>query len=155
MPSDVDVLARTIFGEARGEGIPGMEAVASVIMNRFDVCQQHPGFWWGTAEALSGFKSGTVGQICLKPFQFSCWNKNDPNREKLLSIKGDNFVFKMAMDIADQAIHRQLKDPTHGATHYRTKLVDPKWDDGERPVARIGNHVFFRPREVPALVPKR
>lgn len=31
---DVDVLARTIFGEARGETVSGMEAVASVVMNR-------------------------------------------------------------------------------------------------------------------------
>lgn len=32
--SDVDVLARTIYGEARGESISGMEAVAFVVLNR-------------------------------------------------------------------------------------------------------------------------
>lgn len=30
----VDVVARTIWGEARGEGANGMQAVANVIMNR-------------------------------------------------------------------------------------------------------------------------
>ena len=33
--SDVDILARTLYGEARGEGIDGIEAVACGIMNRF------------------------------------------------------------------------------------------------------------------------
>ena len=30
----VDILARTIYGEARGESVRGKEAVASVVMNR-------------------------------------------------------------------------------------------------------------------------
>lgn len=31
---EIDVLARTIYGEARGEGMQGMQAVANVVMNR-------------------------------------------------------------------------------------------------------------------------
>ena len=31
---ETDILARTIYGEARGESISGMEAVASVVLNR-------------------------------------------------------------------------------------------------------------------------
>ena len=32
---DLQILARTLFGEARGEGDEGIEAVACVVMNRF------------------------------------------------------------------------------------------------------------------------
>lgn len=32
---DIDTMARTIWGEARGEGVQGMQAIACVIMNRF------------------------------------------------------------------------------------------------------------------------
>ena len=32
--SDLDILARTIYGEARGEGQEGMEAVACVVIVR-------------------------------------------------------------------------------------------------------------------------
>lgn len=35
MVDDVDILARTIYGEARSEGQEGMEAVACVVMNRY------------------------------------------------------------------------------------------------------------------------
>lgn len=34
MNRDTDILARTIYGEARGESISGQEAIASVILNR-------------------------------------------------------------------------------------------------------------------------
>ena len=32
---DIDILARTIYGEARGEKTAGKKAVACVIMNRY------------------------------------------------------------------------------------------------------------------------
>ena len=39
---EIDTLARTIWGEARGEGSAGMQAVANVVMNRAAI-----GGWWG------------------------------------------------------------------------------------------------------------
>ena len=40
--TDTEVFAKTLWGEARGEGIIGMLAVACVIKNRIN----RPG-WWG------------------------------------------------------------------------------------------------------------
>ena len=68
---DLDIAARTIWGEARGEGPEGMRAVAHVIANRAT-----KGGWWGD----------TLWSVCLKPWQFSCWNLSDPNRQKLLDL---------------------------------------------------------------------
>ena len=36
----IDVLARTIWGEARGEGTSGMSAVACVVINRVKIAQE-------------------------------------------------------------------------------------------------------------------
>ena len=41
---DVDILARTIYGEARGEGQEGMEAVACVVMNRYKDHKWYTGY---------------------------------------------------------------------------------------------------------------
>ena len=41
--NDEDILARTLYGEARGEGIDGIEAVACVIMNRYKARKWYTG----------------------------------------------------------------------------------------------------------------
>jgi N-acetylmuramoyl-L-alanine amidase len=69
-PDDVDVMARTIMGEARGEANQGKAAVGWVISNRVSA-----GTWY----------SGSVFEVCRKPYQFSCWNVGDPN-----FLTGDN-----------------------------------------------------------------
>ena len=58
---ETDILARTIYGEARGESISGMEAVASVVLNRVAFAKRRGCFWWGNsiAEVRSSFPAGT------------------------------------------------------------------------------------------------
>ena len=72
---DLDILARTLWGEARGESLAGQIAVAWTIRNR--VNDGNAKSWWG---------EGYVG-VCQKPYQFSCWNKNDPNFAYLSGAK--------------------------------------------------------------------
>jgi spore germination cell wall hydrolase CwlJ-like protein len=47
---------------------------------------------------------------------------------------------------AIEAIEEKAKgeDLTHGATHYHTKQVHPGWAEGAKPLADIGNHLFFK-----------
>ena len=71
MNRDTDILARTIYGEARGESISGQEAIASVILNRVAFAKRRGRYWWGN----------TIAGVCLAPWQFSCWNENDLNRK--------------------------------------------------------------------------
>ena len=66
---DIDTLARTIYGEARGESRQGKIAVACVILNR--VKRKKMCGW----REINGYKVATVAATCLKPWQFSCWNK--------------------------------------------------------------------------------
>ncbi len=87
---EIDVLARTLWGEARGEGSTGMEAVASVILNRVEVAKRRGHYWWGNK----------IIQVCQKPYQFSCWNKQDPNFKKLIAVTADDMHFATAQRVA-------------------------------------------------------
>ncbi|BAE51216.1 cell wall hydrolase [Paramagnetospirillum magneticum] len=126
--ADVDVVARTIWGEARGEGVTGMTAVANVIANRV----AHPG-WWGR-----GWRG-----VCLAPYQFSAWNANDPNLVKLSTVTTADPSFAAAVEIAAGAVYGTLADVTGGATHYHTLNIHPAWADELTQTARIGSHVFY------------
>lgn len=131
---EADVLARTIFGEARGEPIEGMEAVASVVLNRVRIAQNKGRYWWGN----------DIIRVCQKPYQFSCWNKSDPSYQRLINITDKNIYFATALRIARRAIIGALKDHTNGATHYHADYVSPYWAKGEVPVKVIGRHIFYK-----------
>ncbi|MCP5367672.1 MAG: cell wall hydrolase [Hyphomicrobiales bacterium] len=131
--AEVDVLARTIYGEARGEPVRGMEAVAAVIMNRVRLAEAWDGYWWGR----------TVQEVCLKPWQFSCWNPGDPNRAKIQAADRDDPAFAACLRIACRALAGVLADPTHGATHYHAKGLEPAWARTRPHCAEIGNHRFY------------
>lgn len=142
--TDVDTLARTIWGEARGEGVEGMEAVAAVIMNRvkLDIGGDGKPDWWG--EGVEG--------VCRKPWQFTCWSVGDPNFAKIDRVTPEiDKRFAQALEIAEKAVAGELPDPTCGATHYCTEAVLPRtaWARLENgmpriPTAKIGRHVFFK-----------
>jgi len=129
----VDVLARTMWGEARGQPKGGMEAVASVVLNRVAVARERGGFWWGN----------DIISVCQKPFQFSCWNANDPNRAKLMAVDARNMHFATCLRIARRAVNGVLADHTGFATHYHAKSIMPKWAVGKTPGAVIGDHIFY------------
>jgi spore germination cell wall hydrolase CwlJ-like protein len=125
-----EIAVRTIYGEARGEGAAGMDAVAFVLLNRLSDGR------WGK----------TLAAVCLAAFQFSCWNTADPNRVAMAKLEdGDP-----ALDQAREALSCAGSgvDPTLGATHYVTAAVleqgAPAWVSGATRTVQIGNHVFFK-----------
>lgn len=129
---NIDVLARTIWGEARGEGGQGMEAVAAGVMNRFN--------------SQSWFTAPTVAGVAMKRQQFSAWNPSDPNYDAMINVDEDNNpFFSMARMIAQKAVAGNLEDFTNGATHYHSKnILPPAWTKGAIQTAVIGNHVFYK-----------
>lgn len=124
----VDVLARTAWGEARGEGRTGMIAVINVVINR----------------VKSRKWPNDIMSVCQQALQFSCWNANDPNRSKLISVTMANPTFLMAMELAQSAIKGELADITNGANHYHEQSIMPFWAKGRSPVATIGRHRFYK-----------
>ncbi len=131
--NDIDVLARTIYGEARGESISGQEAIASVVLNRVAFAKRRGRYWWGNS----------IADVCQAPQQFSCWNKSDPNYQKLIKVGSEDINFCMCQRIAERAVGGTLIDRTCGATHYHTRDISPKWSVGKVPCAEIGSHVFY------------
>lgn len=125
----IDVMARTIWGEARGEGTSGMQAIANVIMNRVN--------------ALSWFGNSVDG-VCKKKYQFSCWNPNDLNSSQCALVSVADMQFKQCLKIAELAVSNQLRDLTQGANHYHAKSIRPYWADDKKKTVTIGNHVFYK-----------
>ena len=119
-----EIVAITILAEARGEGKRGMYAVACVISKRMKE------------------RKKTGAQVCLQPWQFSCWNKNDPQRPHLRKLLRHELA-PYAMKLAKNIDNLDLKFVQY-ANHYHIKRVKPYWSKGKRPVATIGNHVFFK-----------
>ena len=131
---ETDILARTLYGEARGEGLIGLEAVACVVLNRAKLSKERNVKWWGR----------TIKEVCLKPFQFSCWNPENPQLEKILSVSENDAEFRLCLRIAKKAITGFLPDITHGATHYHAKSVSPAWARKLAPVFDYRNHLFYQ-----------
>lgn len=121
----VDILARTIWGEVRGEPRRGRLAVAEVVLNR------------------TRQRSMTVEDVCLQHRQFSCWNAGDPNLPKLRSVTDRDAVFRECVEIAENAVSGFAGNLTRGATHYHVLGLDVSWSRNKIPCAEIGNHVFF------------
>ena len=133
---DLDVMARTIYGEARGEGVQGMQAVGWVIRNRSEIDLWGDGRpdWWGE----------TIQEVCFKKWQFSCWNFGDPNRIKLVKLSTLNPMYKLCLNAAAAVLVENLPaDPTKGACHYHHIRLRPDWATEAQPSLRLFNHLFY------------
>lgn len=93
-PGDQDpvvILARTMYGEARGEyarldgGLAALLAVGNVVTNRVKACS-----WFGR----------DVASVCLKPAQFSFWMPSDPNHEATRKAGPQDKVFRLCLELA-------------------------------------------------------
>ncbi|HLD95340.1 MAG TPA: cell wall hydrolase [Alphaproteobacteria bacterium] len=133
---DKDILARTIYGEARGEyfsrvgGLSALIAVGNVVLNRMKRKK-----WFGT----------TVREVCLKPFQFSCWNEKDPNFRVVKSVSRQDPIFEICYHVAEQLCDGRWPDLTQNADHYYavSMKIPPAWAKDKKPTIQIGGHVFF------------
>ena len=128
----IDTMARTIFGEARGEQTDhAVLAIAHVILNRVEHKK-----WPSDAAAVS-----------KQRLQFSCWNKNDPNCALIKRVTLRNKNFRRAYRAAINAMLRK-EDPTNGANHYHSVYMKrkPKWARCKyvTSVGRFGNHLFYK-----------
>ena len=121
------IIALTLFGEARGESLPGKMAVASVIYNR--------------AEG----DTTRMAYICMKPYQFSCWNYGAKMPTIPAADSPERKAWNDCAAIAELAATGKLK-PVTEATHYhaRTMKQPPKWTAGQVPCAVLDGHVFYR-----------
>lgn len=134
-PKNVDLLARTIWGEARNQPPLGMQAVANVIMNRVEKTpeKKRPAQSW----------PNTVEGVVKQPYQFSMWNVGDENRVPALRVDTEDEQFRQALDIAYQAVAGTLTDVTSNAYWYHADYAEPAWADDYTLTKQIGDHLFY------------
>lgn len=131
----LDIMARTIYGEAEGEPFKGQQAVAAVIITRAE-----RGGWWGDNPVA----------VCLASKQFSCWNDDrgdiEDNRVKMLSVRSDDPMYQQCLLAAVGAAQSATPNPTEGATHYHHVDITPSWAGSPKMTKLniIGRHQFWR-----------
>lgn len=126
--TEVDFMARTIWGEARNQSDEGMEAVGHVIKNRMEN-DRFP---------------NTIEKVVTQPWQFSVWNDGNINLDKMLKVDKQDAEFARAYDIARAILQGVKFDLTKGADHYHEKSIRPYWADGNKATKQIGDHIFYR-----------
>ena len=113
--ADVQLLARLIYGEARGESYVGQVAVGAVVMNRIKSAS-FPNTMAGVIYQSYAFTAVDDGQINLTP----------------------NATAKKA---AQDAMNGW--DPTYGALYYyNPRTATSSWIFSRKTTVTIGNHVF-------------
>lgn len=122
---DFEILARTLYGEARGESFIGKCAIVHVIRNRLARAPRY---------------GSTIAEVCRKPYQFSCWLESDPNSRTIKAA-----TIEQLSDCIQAAAKGLVEDDfTHGATHYYADTIPtPKWARGLVPVLTVGHHKFY------------
>lgn len=126
-PGDIDIGARTIFDEARGEPYEGKKAVGHVLINRRD--------------KKIGDRDHSIAAVALRWRQFSGWNEGDPNRTRGELVTVNDRTFRQCICAMMEALDEP--DNTGGATHYHTRWIKPDWAEGKTPCKVIGNHYFY------------
>lgn len=115
--SDVALLARLIYGEARGESYVGQVAVGAVVMNRIKSAS-FPNTMAGVIYQSYAFTAVNDGQINLTP---------------------DATAKKAAQDAMNGW------DPTYGAIYYyNPAIATSSWIFSRKTTVTIGNHVFAK-----------
>lgn len=146
--TEVDILiaALTIHGEDRGGTQRGRTAIAFTIINRAKAKA-----WW--SKGVEPYPDHSLAAVCLKPWQFSCWNEKDPNRKLLIELQ-DQYrkairqkSCRAALKALIDALDGYVEDETFGATHYLTTELHlsgraPEWSRRDDYV-EIGGHRFF------------
>ncbi len=114
--SEQMLLARAIFGEARGASETAKTAVAWSIRNRLESKR------WGD----------TYHEVILKLKQYSAFNVDDKNYLFVIDpLRANNHIDKeawiLSYKLAGQVINDSIPDPTDGANHYYSGLRVPPW----------------------------
>lgn len=129
------ILARAIWGEARGASEEARIAVAWSIKNRIGKRKS-----WDTYH-----------NIILQPSQYSAFWETPPKDSNLKALRDplgttdnpdDHKKWREIYEIAGSVIARDIPDPTKGATHYYDDSINPPfWADDFK--IKIENLNFF------------
>lgn len=142
--TDAQILALTIWGEARGAAVPEQIAVGEVIMNRVD----------------DGRYGNGVRGVCLKRLAFSCWWEISVNRDRVLEMAkavvngfafpslGAKRAYQQIAALVPGIMAESFEHTVAGALHYHSVPDErpaawPWWAKGKRPDYQLGAFKFY------------
>lgn len=135
------ILGLLIYGEARGEGVIGQIAVGEVVLNR-----------------IQKDKANTLEEVCLKPLQFSCFNRGNKSLDGALNCEYHEVLqyCSLAKNIIDQVVVHSKRILKPDTTLYMTEaswkrialrwaqMKEDSWDITRmKPRGQIERHIFF------------
>jgi len=113
--NEIELLARAVYAEAKGEPYEGKVAIAAVILNRVD----HPEF------------PNTIAGVIYEPLAFQVVANGQINQ------KPDQSALQAAYDAINGV------DPTNGALYfYNPAKTQNQWIRSRKVLKTIGKHVF-------------
>ncbi|MCF2938245.1 spore cortex-lytic enzyme [Paenibacillus alkaliterrae] len=113
--AELDLLARIVYAEARGESYNGQVAVGAVVMNRL-ASGSFPDTIKGVIEQPRAFTAVDDGQYQLKP---------------------DETAYRAALDAV------KGYDPTNGALYYfNPETATSEWIWSRKQTLKMGRHIF-------------
>ena len=128
---DIRCLALNIFHEARSESLKGQRAVASVTLNRV-ASKRYPN---SICEVVYEKRWDRIRRRYVGAFSWT---------ELTLPPKLKSKSWKIAWRIAEKAhIERNVRK-LKGAIFYHAKYIMPSWARKKRPLAKIGQHIFYK-----------
>jgi spore cortex-lytic enzyme len=115
--TDLNLLAKCVYAEARGEPYAGQVAIAAVVLNRV----KDPNF------------PNTISGVIYQPWAFTAVNDGQIN------LQPNQTAYNAARDALNGW------DPTYGSTfYYNPATATNQWIFQKPIVTQIGNHVFCR-----------
>ena len=111
------------------------------------------------------YRGATVANVCLYPFQFSCWGEaggSDNYRHTLKVAEAvaagiatplpvnamELAIWDESLWVAEGLVNGLIRDRVAGALHYMTTKLyrenPPRWAPAGRACCEVGAHIFLR-----------
>lgn len=127
---DLTCLAKNVYYEARGEPLDGQYAVAEVTLNR--VASKH--YPNTVCDVVYQENFDVIRKRNVSAFS---WTELD------VSPPMDRGLWNRAWRVAEEVYDDKAEPRVEGALFYHSRYIRPRWSRRKRPIAKIGNHVFY------------
>ena len=115
-----EVIAYTLWLEARSQGKKGLESVATVIYNR------------------AKRRKMTFKAVCLQPKQFSCWNA----KRVRINSKESKTLFTYCFKLADKLIAGKFRPTGPWNMYFNPSKCHPSWAHTLKNRVAVKDHLF-------------
>lgn len=128
---NLNCLALNVYFEARGESLSGQQAVAQVTMNRV-ASKRYPDT---VCDVVHEKNWDRIRRRNVGAFS---WTELEQN------LKLEPRAWERAWQAANAIYYEKPHPGLEGVLFYHADYIKPRWAKNKKPVAKIGNHIFYR-----------